>query len=191
MRCWHSAERSARSGTTSGRKGPSRTATSRGRPSLATAACTTSCTTRRCSSAWHMPGSGSRLGSRTTIGRDHTHPLDTLHRRGSPPDSISNDLLRYALRTPLRSPLLPPCPWAKQPHGSNPSWGNAGGHVTAGRSLVRVRRLFAFGVSETCQSATGPKATGEQNAALQQFICPRCDVKALGTAAATMTRGLP
>ena len=64
----------------------------------------------------------------TTIGSDHTHPLATQHRRRSPPNWISNGLLRYAQRAPLRSPLLQSRSCAKQPPGSNRSWRKAGGH---------------------------------------------------------------
>src|SRR5690606_35197923 len=74
----------------------------------------------------------------TTTGRDHTRRLDTRPRRPSPPNWISNGLLRYALRAPLRSPLLQPRSCAKQPPGSNPSWGKAGGQVIdAGADLGR------------------------------------------------------
>lgn len=48
----------------------------------------------------------SRPGWRTTTGRDRTHPLDMQRQRRSPPNWISNGLLRYALRAPLGSPLL-------------------------------------------------------------------------------------
>ncbi|MCV0384558.1 MAG: aldehyde dehydrogenase family protein, partial [Erythrobacter sp.] len=40
-----------------------------------------------------------------------------------------NGLLRYALRAPLRSPLLQPRSCATKRLGSNPSWRKAGGHV--------------------------------------------------------------
>ena len=103
-----------------------RTATSR----ASMAGCATSCSTRHCSRASRMPGSRSLRGWRITTGRDRTHPWATQHRRRSPPIWISNGLLRYALRAPLRSPLLQPRSCAKQPPGSNPSWGKAGGHVT-------------------------------------------------------------
>ncbi len=58
------------------------------------------------------------------------HPLATQPRRRSPPNWISNGLLRYALRAPLRSPLLQARSCATKPLGSNPSWRKAGGHVT-------------------------------------------------------------
>jgi transposase InsO family protein len=51
--------------------------------------------------------------------RDRTLLLDTQHRQRSPPNWISNGLLRYALRAPLRSPLLQPGRCAIQPPGSN------------------------------------------------------------------------
>ena len=63
--------------------------------------------------------------------RERPHSsLATQHRRRSPPNWISNGLLRYALRAPLRSPLFQPRSCAKQPPGSNPSWGKARGHVS-------------------------------------------------------------
>ena len=77
-----------------------------------------------------MPVSRSRPGWRTTIGSDHTRLSVTQHRRRSPPNWISNGLLRYALRAPLRSPLLQPRSCATTRLGSNPSWGKEWGHVT-------------------------------------------------------------
>jgi len=77
-----------------------------------------------------MPVSRSRPGWMTTIGSDRTHPWATQHRRRSPPNWISNGLLSYALRAPLRSPLLQPRLCAKQPPGSSASWRKTGGHVT-------------------------------------------------------------
>src|SRR5690606_40831073 len=77
----------------------------------------------------------------TTTGRDHTRRLDTRPRRPSPPNWISNGLLRYALRAPLRSPLLQPRSCAKQPPGSNPSWGKAGGQVTRELTSREAHRL--------------------------------------------------
>ena len=94
--------------------------------------------TQKCSHSWRL--TVRFPGWMTTIGSDHTHRLATQHRRRSPPNWISNGLLRYALRAPLRSPLLQPSLCAKQPPGSNPSWGKAGGHVMdsiccSGRSM--------------------------------------------------------
>ena len=77
-----------------------------------------------------MLGSRSLPGSRITTGRGRTRPLAIEPRRRSPPNWISNGLLRCALRAPLRSPLLQPRRCAKQTPGSNPNWGKAGGHVT-------------------------------------------------------------
>ncbi|WP_238401852.1 hypothetical protein, partial [Altererythrobacter sp. C41] len=56
----------------------------------------------------------------------------------------SNGLLRYALRAPLRSPLLQPRSCAKQPPGSNPSWRKAGGHVSGdpSRTLSMTKGVF-------------------------------------------------
>ena len=67
----------------------------------------------------------------TTTASDRTHHWDTKHRRRSPPNWISNDLLHYALRAPLRSPLLQPRSCATKWLGSNTSWRKAGGRVTA------------------------------------------------------------
>ena len=78
-----------------------------------------------------------------TTGSDRTHRLATQHRRRSPPNWISNGLLRYALRAPLRSPLLQPRLCAKQPPGSNPSWGKAGGHVSGIVQLADASGLRA------------------------------------------------
>ena len=111
-----------------------RTATSR----ASMAGCATSCSTRHCSRASRMPGSRSLRGWRITTGRDRTHPWATQHRRRSPPIWISNGLLRYALRAPLRSPLLQPRSCAKTRLGSNPNWGKARGHVTPDRLLVQT-----------------------------------------------------
>src|SRR3546814_7063258 len=43
-------------------------------------------------------------GQRITTRRGRTHPLDTKALRPSPLHCISNGLLRYALRAPLRRP---------------------------------------------------------------------------------------
>ena len=144
MPCWHGAARSVWNGITSRREDRCRTAMSR----ASTAACATSCSTRRCSSAWRMPASRSRPRWMTTIGRDHTHRLATRPRRRSPLDWISNGLLRYALRAPLRRPLLQPRSCATKRPGSNPSWWKAAGHVSAGRlTLIDTRRALACRVA--------------------------------------------
>tara|TARA_B100001179_G_scaffold10847_1_gene7034 strand:+ start:332 stop:1147 length:816 start_codon:yes stop_codon:yes gene_type:complete len=80
-----------------------------------------------------MPVSRSLPGWMTTTGSGHTRLSVMQHRRRSPPNWISNGLLRYALRAPLHSPLLQPRLYAKQPPGSNPSWGKAGGHDSSPR----------------------------------------------------------
>tara|TARA_R110002124_G_scaffold59588_1_gene164455 strand:- start:463 stop:1569 length:1107 start_codon:yes stop_codon:yes gene_type:complete len=69
-----------------------------------------------------MPGSRSLPGWKTTTRRDHTHRLATQHRRRSPLNWISNGLLRYTLRAPLRSPLLQPRSCATMRPGSNRTW---------------------------------------------------------------------
>ncbi|GGD83168.1 hypothetical protein GCM10010990_36540 [Croceicoccus mobilis] len=71
---------------------------------------------------------------------------------GSQPRALTGAILAYA--TPaafaakldkqwpasLRSPLLQPRSCAKQPPGSNPSWGKAGGHVSfAGLRVNEMR----------------------------------------------------
>lgn len=76
-----------------------------------------------------MPVSRSQHGWRTTTRSDRTQPLATKPRRPSPPNCISNGLLRCALRAPLRRPLLTPRPCATKRPGSNPSWRKVGGHV--------------------------------------------------------------
>lgn len=53
-------------------------------------------TCRTHSLALPMPGSRSLLGWMTTTGRDRTHPSATRPPRRSPPNWISNVLLRYA-----------------------------------------------------------------------------------------------
>ena len=96
-----------------------------------------------------MPVSRSLPGWMTTTGRGRTHPLATQPRRRSPPNWISNGLLRYALRAPLRSPLLQPRLCAKQPSGSNPSWGKAGGHVS-GHLYSSFQRAPTFQGRQNC-----------------------------------------
>ena len=79
-----------------------------------------------------MPGSRSLHGSMTTTGSDRTRLSVAGPRRCSPPNGISNGLLRYAFRAPLRSPLLQPPSCATKRLGSNPIWREAGGHVKKG-----------------------------------------------------------
>ncbi|SFP39834.1 hypothetical protein SAMN04488060_2681, partial [Qipengyuania nanhaisediminis] len=119
------------SGITSHREGQCKTLTSR----ALMAACGTNCSMRLCSSAWLTPASRSLPGWRTTTGRGRILPSTTTPRRRSPPNWISNGQLRYALRAPLRSPLLQPRSCATTRSGSNPSWGKAGGHVTTSGRL--------------------------------------------------------
>lgn len=57
--------------------------------------------------------------------RPHSSLEYETHRR-SPLNWISNGLLRYALRAPLRRPLLNPRSCATKPPGSNPCWWNKG-----------------------------------------------------------------
>src|SRR5690606_34914924 len=100
-------------------------------PFGSTAACATSYSMRRSSSAWITLAPRSPRGWKTITASDRTQPLDTKPRRRSPPNCKSNGLLSYALRAPLRSPLPQPRACAKHPPGSNPSWGKAAGHVLA------------------------------------------------------------
>src|SRR3546814_13854061 len=60
-------------------------------------------------------------GQRITTRRGRTHPLDTKALTPSPLNCISNGLLRYALRAPLRRPSLNPRPPAPQLPASNRS----------------------------------------------------------------------
>src|SRR3546814_345251 len=53
-------------------------------------------------------------------------------------NAISNGLRSYALRAPLRRPLLTPRSCATKPLGSNPGWWKPGGHVTGAPHGRRV-----------------------------------------------------
>src|SRR5690606_31310599 len=59
-------------------------------PFGSTAACATSCSMRRCSSAWITLAPRSPRGWKTTTASDRTQPLDTKPRRRSPPNCKSN-----------------------------------------------------------------------------------------------------
>src|SRR5690606_24028928 len=149
MPCSHGAGRLAWSGITSRRASRCRTATSR----ASTAACAMSYSTRRCSSAWTMPAFRSRRGLRTTTTSDRTQPLATRPRRHSPPNCISNGLLRYALWAPLHRPLLTPRSCATKRPGSNHSWWKAGGHVSqdhkeAEAGIARLLELVEKGLMD-------------------------------------------
>src|SRR5690606_27283968 len=67
-------------------------------PFGSTAACATSYSMRRSSSAWITLAPRSPRGWKTITASDRTQPLDTKPRRRSPPNCKSNGLLRYALR---------------------------------------------------------------------------------------------
>lgn len=76
-----------------------------------------------------LAGVEMRSGSRTTAAGGRTRRSITQHRRRSPPNWISNGLLRYALGALPHSPLLQPHSCETKRLGSNFGWGDAGGHV--------------------------------------------------------------
>src|SRR5690606_20238607 len=121
-------------------------------PFGSTAACATSFSMRRSSSAWITLAPRSSRGWRTTTASDRTRPLDTKPRWRSPPNCKSNGLLRSALRAPLRSPSLQPRSCAKQPPGSNPSRRKAGGQVMI---ILLCRHLLGGGVKGFAKNADG------------------------------------
>lgn len=78
---------------------------------------------------------------RCTMRSDRTQPLNTRPQRRSPLNWISNGLLRYALRAPLRRQLLNPRSWATKPPGSNPRWWKPGGTSYAKLHQFGIRQL--------------------------------------------------
>ena len=92
--------------------------------------------TRPCSSAWITPAGKSPRGWRTKIGTGRIRRSAIKPRRTSPPNCTRNGLLRYALRAPLRRPLLPPRLCATKSPDFNPRWRKARSHV---RGIFRDR----------------------------------------------------
>lgn len=97
------------------------------------------------------------------------------------PNWISNGLLRYALRVPLRSPLLQPRLCAKQPPGSNPSWGKAGGHVNSQVCEGKGRPVSTF-VKESRVSEFENTVLFDERPLTQVLLCDDClDANRFGT----------
>jgi len=104
-----------------------------------------------CSSAWTVPASISLPGWRITTSHVRIQPLATRRRRPSPPNCISNGLLRYAVRAPLHRPLLHRAHAQQSCCPLIPAGGKLG--VTSAAFTEGLRRILCSSVNPSCRTA--------------------------------------